>query len=77
MFKQRVTSYAAADSNEQRTVQRTSRRIPAIDPVLAGFAAGCRLANRYGEEPECVIDLFERILATRGYRFAGGDRYRN
>ena len=73
--EQWLTNRAANDFDEQRAVQRTSGSIPAIDLVLAGFA---RLgSNRYGVEHECVINLFERILATRGYRFAGGHRYRN
>ena len=75
--KERFANYSANDFDEQRAVQRTSGRVSAIDPVLAGLAHAAGVADRYGMAPECVINLFERILATRGYRFAGGHRCQN
>ena len=48
--------------------------IPAIDLVLAKFGG---FPTGTAWNTNCVINLFERILARRGYRFAGGHRHRN
>ena len=59
---------------KQRRVQRTRRSVPSIYLVLAAFLGA---TNRYDAVLENVTNLFEQILATHGYRFAGGRRYRN
>ena len=46
--KERFASYTADDFDEQRAVQRTSGRVSAIDPVLAGLAHAAGVADRYG-----------------------------
>ena len=65
MPEQRFTNYAANDFDEPRAVQRTSRRIPAIDLVLvrAVVARSLRLILRKN-----FRDLLNRIPIARRRR---------
>jgi hypothetical protein len=43
--------YSANDFDEQRRLQRTSWRVSAIDPVLAGLSHAAGVIDRYDMAP--------------------------